>query len=56
MLRHSAATGMLRAGATMESIAAILRHRSVETTNIYARVDVGMLGKIAQPWPGATSC
>lgn len=56
MLRHSAATGMLRAGATMESIAAILRHRSVETTNIYARVDVGMLGEIAQPWPGAASC
>jgi site-specific recombinase XerD len=56
MLRHSAATGLLRAGATMESIAAILRHRSVETTNIYARVDVGMLGEIAQPWPGATSC
>lgn len=56
MLRHSAATGMLRAGATMESIAAVLRHRSVETTNIYARVDVGMLGEIAQPWPGVTSC
>lgn len=56
MLRHSAATGMLRAGATMESIAAILRHRSVETTNIYARVDTRMLGEIAQPWPGATSC
>lgn len=56
MLRHSAATGMLRAGATMESIAAILRHRSVETTNIYARVDTRMLGEIAQPWPGAASC
>jgi site-specific recombinase XerD len=56
MLRHSAATGMLRAGATMESIAAILRHRSVETTNIYARVDVGMLGEVAQPWPGAGPC
>ena len=56
MLRHSAATGMLRAGATMESIAAILRHRSVETTNLYARVDVRMLGEIAQPWPGAGPC
>lgn len=56
MLRHSAATGMLRAGATMESIAAILRHRSVETTNLYARVDVGMLGEVAQPWPGAGPC
>lgn len=56
MLRHSAATGMLRAGATMESIAVILRHRSIETTNIYARVDVSMLGEIAQPWPGAAPC
>ncbi len=56
MLRHSAATGMLRAGATMESIAAILRHRSIETTNLYAKVDVRMLGEIAQPWPGDVSC
>ena len=56
MLRHSAATGMLRAGATMESIAAVLRHRSVETTNLYARIDDRMLGEIAQPWPGAGPC
>jgi integrase/recombinase XerD len=56
LLRHSAATGMLRAGATLEAIGALLRHRSPDTTAYYAKVDVPMLRRIAQPWPGAVSC
>lgn len=52
ILRHSAATTMVRGGASLESIAAVLRHRSIETTTIYAKVDVGMLRELAQPWPG----
>ena len=56
LLRHSAATGMLRAGATLEAIGALLRHRSADTTAYYAKVDVPMLRRIAQPWPGAVSC
>jgi len=56
LLRHSAATGMLRAGATLEAIGALLRHRSADTTAYYAKVDVPMLQRIAQPWPGAVSC
>lgn len=40
LLRHSAATGMLRAGATLDAIGAVLRHRSADTTVHYAKVDV----------------
>lgn len=50
LLRHSAATAMLREGASLEGIASILRHRSVETTTVYARVDQRLLGQVAQPW------
>ena len=53
LLRHSAATSMLRAGATLEAIGAVLRHRSVDSTAYYAKVDVRTLSLIAQPWPGS---
>ncbi len=51
VLRHSLATRMLGEGATLDLIGAVLRHRRVETTAIYAKVDSGALGEIAQPWP-----
>jgi site-specific recombinase XerD len=56
LLRHSAATGMLRAGATLDAIGAVLRHQSTDTTAHYAKVDVAMLQQIAQSWPGDASC
>ena len=56
LLRHSAATHMLRGGATLQSVGAVLRHRSLETTTHYAKVDVTMLARIAQPWPGEATC
>lgn len=57
LLRHSAATAMLRAGSSLDAIAAVLRHRSHETTAIYAKVDVGALQRVTQPWPpGGASC
>lgn len=56
LLRHSAATSMLRAGASLDAIGTVLRHRSVDTTAHYAKVDIGMLQQIAQPWPGEASC
>jgi hypothetical protein len=37
-------------------VAAVLRHRSVTTTEMYAKVDVTALGRIAQPWPEVASC
>jgi site-specific recombinase XerD len=51
LLRHSVATSMLRQGASLQDIGALLRHRSIETTQIYAKVDVMALRQIAQPWP-----
>jgi integrase/recombinase XerD len=51
-LRHTAATEMLRAGAPLTEIGQVLRHRSVRTTAIYAKVDRAILRTLAQPWPG----
>lgn len=56
LLRHSVASSMLRQGASLQEIADLLRHRSVETTQIYAKVDVTSLRQIAQPWPEVTPC
>lgn len=56
VLRHSVATSMLREGASLQEIAHVLRHRSIATTEIYAKVDVTMLKQIAQPWPEVPSC
>ncbi|MFZ2653464.1 MAG: site-specific integrase [Victivallales bacterium] len=57
LLRHSAATSMLRAGLELEAVSTILRHRSLDMTAYYAKVDVNMLQGIAQPWPeGGFSC
>jgi len=56
LLRHSAATNMLRTGATLDAVGAVLRHRSPETTAIYAKVDTVMLGRVVQPWIGGASC
>jgi len=54
-LRHSAATRMLQGGATLKEIADVLRHRSLDTTAIYAKVDLTRLSAIAQPWPGGVA-
>jgi site-specific recombinase XerD len=52
LLRHSLATRMLRAGASLAEIGEILRHRHPSTTEIYAKVDLAALRTVAQPWPG----
>ena len=53
VFRHSAATNLLRDDTPLEVISTLLRHRSTQTTQIYARVDVRMLRDVAQPWPVA---
>jgi integrase len=52
VFRHSAATNLLRSGVSLEIISALLRHRSPDTTAIYAKVDLPMLQEVAQPWMG----
>lgn len=52
-LRHSAATAMLRAGASLAEIGQVLRQSHAATTAIYAKVDRVALRALAQPWPGA---
>ena len=56
VLRHSVATSMLRQGASLQEIAVLLRHRSIQTTEVYAKVDVTSLRAIAQPWPEVELC
>lgn len=51
-LRHSLATEMLRAGASLPQIGQVLRHRSQLATSIYAKVDDNALRALARPWPG----
>src|SRR5262249_59265473 len=51
-LRHTAATEMLRAGASLAEVGQVLRHRSALSTAIYAKVDRVALRQLARPWPG----
>lgn len=50
-LRHTAATEMLRHGASLAEIGQVLRHREQKTTAIYAKVDRKALRALARPWP-----
>jgi len=52
-LRHSLATNMVRRGASLEEIGDVLRHRSRQSTMIYAKLDVEGLRTIAPEWPAA---
>lgn len=56
MLRHSTATTLLQTGAALATIGALLRHKCLDTTFQYAKVDVPILKRIAQPWPDGASC
>jgi hypothetical protein len=51
-LRHTAASQMLQAGASLPEIGQVLRHREAKTTAIYAKVGHRSLGTLARPWPG----
>lgn len=52
LFRHTLATQMLRQGASLVDIAHLLRHRSFNTTTLYAKVDLMAIRTLAQPWPG----
>ena len=54
-LRHSFACRLLDAGASLKEIADVLRHRSLNSTTIYTKVDLKRLIAVALPWPGRTA-
>ena len=51
-LRHAAAQRLLQNGATLKTVADFLRHRSLDTTKIYTKIDLHSLAEVALPWPG----
>jgi len=51
-LRHTAACEMVAAQVPLVQIGQVLRHRSLQSTAIYARTDLAQLRLLAQPWPG----
>ena len=55
LLRHSLATTLLRRGAPLAEIGSLLRHRSPDTTALYAKVDLASLRELALPWPGGAA-
>ena len=54
-LRHSLACHLVNAGTPLKEIADALRHRSLNSTIIYAKVNVTQLAAVALPWPGRVS-
>ena len=52
-LRHALASDLLRAGASLVAIGQVLRHQDLQSTAIYAKVDLERLRTVASPWPGA---
>jgi integrase/recombinase XerD len=55
VLRHTVAARMRCAGVSLKEIADVLRHRSLDTTMIYSKVDLPRLAAVAAPWPGGLS-
>jgi integrase/recombinase XerD len=53
IMRHTVACRMVQRGAPFKEIADLLRHRSLDTTTIYAKVDLPSLSRVALPWPGS---
>lgn len=55
ILRHTLASRLLDTGGTLKEVADVLRHRELNTTMIYAKVDLGRLAAVAMPWPGSAA-
>jgi len=54
-LRHTLACRLVESGSSLKEVADILRHRSLETTRIYAKLDTPKLSAVPLPWPGSES-
>jgi integrase/recombinase XerC len=55
LLRHTMASRLLAGGSSLKEVADVLRHRSLNTTLIYAKLDSKNLVEVALPWPGSMS-
>lgn len=55
LLRHTIASRLLEGGSSLKEVADVLRHRSLNTTLIYAKLDTKNLVGVALPWPGSAS-
>lgn len=55
LLRHTMANRLLAGGSSLKEVADVLRHRSLNTTMIYAKLDSRKLIEVAMPWPGSAS-
>ena len=54
-LRHTVACRLVERGSSLKEVADLLRHRSLNSTLIYAKLDTPKLAAVALPWPGSTS-
>jgi integrase/recombinase XerC len=54
-LRHTLACRLVGGGSPIKEVADVLRHRSLNTSLIYAKLNVGALAEVALPWPGSAS-
>lgn len=54
-LRHTLACRLVENGSSLKEVADVLRHRSLETTRIYAKLDTPKLSTVPLPWPGSGS-
>jgi site-specific recombinase XerD len=50
LLRHTLASHLVQNGATLKEVADLLRHRHINSTAVYAHVDIPQLRSVAQPW------
>ena len=55
LLRHTMANRLLASGSSIKEVADVLRHQSLNSALIYAKLDSRKLIKVALPWPGSTS-
>ena len=55
LLRHTMASRLLATGSSIKEVADVLRHRSLNATRVYAKLDSRHLIEVALPWPGSVS-
>ena len=55
ILRHTLASRLLNTGGTLKEVADVLRHRDLDTSLIYAKVDIARLSAVVMPWPGSAA-